>query len=134
MPTSFKHKASHNASLRKMKFDKHMTSYKFNEILFGFFKVQKFSAKIFFFSSSHQDNALSSVDDSLLILSRSSFEKPLSEYIYIYICPTRNIHKRNRRYRTSYIGRRRGQNHTTSFKSDKQLRHRRNSHRTLFPK
>ena len=66
MPSSFKHKASHNASLRKVKFDKHMTSQKFNEILFGFFKVQKFSAKEFFsFSSSHQDNALSSVDDSL---------------------------------------------------------------------
>ena len=98
MPTSFTHKASHNASLRKVKFDNHTTSYKFNEILFGFFKVQKFFKEIFSFSSSHQDNALSSVDDSLLILSRSSFEKPLSEYIYIYICicPTGNIHKPNK--------------------------------------
>ena len=96
MSTSFTHKASHNASLRKVKFDNHTTSYKFNEILFGFFKVQKFfsNKEIFSFSSSHQDNALSSVDDSLLILSRSSFEKPLSEYIYI--CPTGNIHKPNK--------------------------------------
>ena len=48
MPTSFTHKASHNASLRKVKFDNHTTSYKFNEILFGFFKVKKFFNKEIF--------------------------------------------------------------------------------------
>ena len=67
-----------------------------------------------------------------IILSRSSFEKPLSEYIYIYaqqgiyISQTKIPH-------VVYRKKAWAETHN-KFQSDKQLRHRRNSHRILFPK